>query len=322
MLRHYVSKINNPKYFFISVLGGICTLHVCAYLVYTLNIPYTDNDLLYERQIKKMKEYPPEVTSIIVGDSSAGNAIDASLLSTLTGTPCVNLALTGSYGIIGSLQMTKQAREVHPEIDTVIIMHTLDIWHRPFPREGFFETEVGIDTANVPTHFFSTYKWLDRVAYRSDVRWLYRFVKYSAGRRSNIVFSNDYYRASGEYKTYSNGKIVMQDDAKLSKPLDKTNYEQYSLFNEYCKRERLRCIFLNGPMHETIIKNTDPAYFEDIKKIVSSFPAIHPVHKIFSIPNEFMGDSVDHIDVSYKENLTTQYYQEMKDFLIPRSIRF
>ena len=97
----------------------------------------------------KIESAREPVETIIVGDSSAGNAIDATLFSELSGGQTLNLALSRLHGFEGSLNMAKQARKLHPEIKNIVFVQSLDMWALTFSREGFFKTEKGIDTEEI-----------------------------------------------------------------------------------------------------------------------------------------------------------------------------
>src|SRR5262249_16834400 len=58
---------------------------------------------------QKQKLARSHAALVLVGDSSLGNAIDAELLSQLSGKPTINLALTGSHGFEGAYNMLRRA---------------------------------------------------------------------------------------------------------------------------------------------------------------------------------------------------------------------
>lgn len=110
----------------LSALGFACAvLAINAFGLWHWGL---DGAGLYRYQMSKLKHLAagdePPVDTILVGDSSLGNAINARLLSELTGGRAVNLALTGNYGYAGSLNMMRRAAGMLPALQRVVIMHT------------------------------------------------------------------------------------------------------------------------------------------------------------------------------------------------------
>ena len=105
-------------------------------ILYWVDIPsYSNgNDVLRQYQFAKLETFQGDINTIIVGDSSAGNAIDAELFSELSQGKTINTSLTLSFGLVGSLNMSKQALAKHPEIKNIIIIQTLGIWNQSFSR--------------------------------------------------------------------------------------------------------------------------------------------------------------------------------------------
>jgi hypothetical protein len=156
-LRSFFEEISAGS-FVGGVLAAIIVLHAGAFMLYHFGPRIENNDQILAYQIEKLEQSRDRaIEAIIVGDSAAGNAIQADLFSKITGKSTIHVALTGSYGFVGSLNMVKQARRVHPEIQNVIIVHTLDMWFRPFSRQGFFKTSHGIDTGDIGAHNFVSY---------------------------------------------------------------------------------------------------------------------------------------------------------------------
>ena len=275
------------------VIGVLFLLHALAYVMYASHIPFTINDHLFNIQMHKIESAEEPVETIIVGDSSAGNAIDATLFSGLSGGQTLNLALSRLHGFEGSLNMAKQARKLHPEIKNVVFVQSLDMWALTFSREGFFKTEKGINTDEIDSRFLATYKWLDRFA-----------------------FENDYVRNPGEVKTFRNGDYVIEDKKLITEPLGQNQIDMYARIDLYCKKEKINCIFIGGPLHEGVVHNMEPSYFSQIFDFTDTATSIHSVHTVFAIPNEYMGDASNHVDITYKPTMTKRYYEEMKESLV------
>ena len=82
-------------------------------------------ELILEYQLQKLKSQK-KIKTAFFGDSSCGNAIDAQLYNNQS----INLSLVGAYNIEGSFEMIKKAYENFNSLDTAIIMHNIDVFHR------------------------------------------------------------------------------------------------------------------------------------------------------------------------------------------------
>ena len=90
------------------------------------------------------------VDVLLLGDSTLGNTVDAAGWERALGRPVLSLALTGSFGYGGTLNMLRRSlRRVHPEL--VVLMHTIEAPGRRGEWEGMVYTaeELG-DLAAVP----------------------------------------------------------------------------------------------------------------------------------------------------------------------------
>jgi len=297
---------------FLPIVGAVIfCAHIIAYNVWDL--PYRTEDVLFETQINKLTTTTTPIETVIVGDSAAGYALNAQLFSTLSGSPTMNIALTRSHGFIGSLNMLKQAKLRHPEIRKVILVHSHDIWTLPFSREGFFKTEKGIDSQDVSSQYFPTYKWLDRIAYRSDFKWLYRYARYVVKGSPPSVFIRDYIEHPGEKGTYRNGQLPLPQEGLSMQEIDSNQQKAFFLIDTYCKNEQLHCVFVGAPLHELTMRYTNPAYFEHIFNVLDRAVAIQPLRTLFAVPNEYMGDAVTHLDSFYKDEMTRAYYEALRE---------
>ena len=309
----YFKKEYPNRLFFLVLIAVVTALHFFAFLINYMDFHYSQNDILLEKQMEKIGSSQATIKTIIVGDSSAGNAIDAEFFGELSGSETLNLSVTATYGIISSLNIAKQARLQHPEIKNVIIVQALNIWDRPFSREGFYKTESNINTDDIGSDFFSTYKWIDRIEYKLGYRWLRRFTKYSLGTRPETVISNDYIKQDNE--TYRNGKLREPEEGLPVKNIKPRKKDVFLIFDDYCAEMELNCVFIHGPIHENIYINTDEEYFEQIFNVIDSSKTIYSSHTVFSIPNENMGDSQSHIDITHKPEMTQRYYQEIREYI-------
>jgi len=87
---------------------------------------------------------------LLLGDSALGNAVDAAAWQDASGRPVLSLALTGSFGYGGTLNLLRRAlRRVRPRL--VVMMHTIEAPARRAEWDGLVYTaeELG-DLAEAP----------------------------------------------------------------------------------------------------------------------------------------------------------------------------
>lgn len=292
--------------------------------VFKADIGCSNNDIVRRYQLDKLNDFKG-VKTVIVGDSSAGNAIEAEYFYELSGERTENLALTGSFGLVGSFATAKRAIKAEPEIRNVIFMQTLDIWTRPFSREGFFEISEDVWGDKINDEFFDYTKEIDYLQYATDVRKIARAAKcrigeYEIGNKVlgerqiiRVDKENDYLKQTPE--TYQNGGKKLKGDEKLAKEISEDKVKVYEMIDWFCGENNLNCVFAHGPLNETVYNNS-LAEIGEISKIVLGAKNIRPVTDIVVLKNEETGDSIDHVARDYKKAVTKRYFERLKDFLI------
>ncbi len=303
------------------LLGVFGTL-VLSFGIFQLDFASSDNDIIRRYQTQKIVS-SEKIETLIVGDSSAGNAIDATYFTELSGDQTTNLALTGSFGLVGTYEMIHEVSVHHPELKNVIIIHTLDIWRRPFAKEGLFELRRG-QNLFFWSSFFDRSPVLSYLEYAGQFKNILR-----AGRAllaktplgsfipsdAQILLideTHDYLKQ--ESSTYKNGEKTLQGDEKLSSLIDEDKQKIFSMIDNLCGERKLNCLYLHGPIHEMVYHNSLPEV-EAIHEKLQSAENIVALEKIFEYKNNQMGDSINHVDVSGKRTVTKDYFDYVKKYL-------
>lgn len=108
-----------------------------------------DRTELLSYQLGKLDD-ARSVDVLLLGDSTLGNTVEAAGWERASGRPVLSLALTGSFGYAGSLNMLRRAlRRVEPRL--VVLMHTIETPGRSIEWDGLVYTaeELG-DLAEAP----------------------------------------------------------------------------------------------------------------------------------------------------------------------------
>lgn len=287
------------KWFFYIILF----LFLMSVFIKNLNIVMNSNDLIKNYQIQKIQKLESKnLDTIIVGDSSAGNAINAELFSKLTGQDTVNLSLTGSWGIVGSLGLIKKVYSIKPEIKSVIIIQTLDIWNRPFSDNSIHELFSLNDRLNI----LGLKSIINNEINLKEIKWFSKYIKKKLKNENfpKIDFANDYLmqKKKKQFKSFKSLKMISSGKIK-----------EFKLLENFCNSKKLNCIFFNGPIHENVINKSED-FFLEYNSFMKKSNIIY-FDKIFQYKDNIIGDSLDHISPDYKDSITKEYAIEIKKYL-------
>lgn len=86
------------------------------------------------------------------------------------------------------------------------------------------------------------------------------------------------------------------------------------MLREFCQDKALNCIFLKGPIHATLKKNSQK-YLHEVDELLSNEKDLTYISTTFSYPDNCMGDSLDHVDPQCKKTVTLDYYRAISPYL-------
>jgi len=269
-----------------------------------LGFTYTD---LTNYQLSKI-ENTNHVDIAVVGDSSAGNAIDANLLGKTLNKKAISLALTGSFGYGGSYIMAKKA--IQKGAKEILIVHTVDMPTRPTyldHRAGVFLIRSFSDLLNLTEgihHVLGLYLSKDIVATAIKQTFKYFFSSVDENENKQIDPSEyDYIKQHGKINT----KNI---DIKINSSLINENKLYYlNKLADYCKNQGVKCSYAHGPIHHSFCKNNSD-YLSKVNTLISNTGISLLSEKPYCMNNNEVGDSEDHISPEYK-HISTQYYFKM-----------
>tara|TARA_Y100001978_G_C23698377_1_gene439124 strand:- start:1552 stop:2526 length:975 start_codon:yes stop_codon:yes gene_type:complete len=316
----YISIFNpkfiNPKSFLNLFLFFILFSYVASFTLNRLRLKITNNDIILDYQIQKLNDDGfDRINTIFVGDSSLGNSIDTKLFNSISKLNSKNLSLTGSFGVVGSLGIIKKALKKNPNIDNFIIIHSLNIWDKPYSKVAILELfsfkdiYLNLDIKSIFSYFLNL----------KEINWNIKYFFQKKLKLNNRLYKidnkNDFILQDNN--KYSNQKLLLKKGENLNNTkLSLGKLKEIEMIDQFCKYNSLNCLFLNGPIHKSYIDNS-PLFLEYVDKVISKkFSYIRYFPNIFSYESFKMGDATDHIDTRYKDQSTKDIYKVIKKNLI------
>ena len=266
-----------------------------------LGFTYTD---LTNYQLSKIENIG-HVDIAIVGDSSAGNAIDASLLGKTLNKKAISLALTGSFGYGGSYIMAKKA--IQKGAKEILIVHTVDMPTRPNHldhRAGVFLIRSFSDLLNLTEglhHVLGLYLSKDIVAtaIKQTFKYFFSSIDGTENKRSDPS-KYDYIKQHEKIDTEN-------IDIKISSSLiNKDKLYYLNKLTNYCNDQKVKCFYAHGPIHQSFCKNNSD-YLSKVSTLISNTGISLLSEKPYCMENNEVGDSEDHIHPNYKDKSTKIY---------------
>lgn len=313
-LSSYISifKIDINKSLFVKIfLGAVFLIFGLSFILNKINLGVSENDIIRSYQMSKVNNKKfVGIKNIIIGDSSGGNAISSRYFKKLSGERTANLSLNGSWGITGSLGMLKNAYAKNPEIKNVVIMQTLDIWRRAYPYEAIFKLYSFNEIVNeVGLYKYIIYSFNPKVIWWNTKNILKNLI----GFKTVINITADYVMQDEE--KYSNEKKILNNNLTLNGvSINEDKLKELENLQNFCMEKNLNCTFTHGPMHEKVSSNSQE-YISRVNKVLSENLKINFIDKVFTYENGMMGDSLDHVAFDYKEKVTQDYYNELRNYL-------
>lgn len=282
-------------------------IFILSFILNSLDFTINENDLIRKYQQQKII-FNDKIDTIFIGDSSCGNAIDHRLVDTKLHIYSLNLALTGSFGIEGNLNILKSSIKKFSQLKNVILIQTLDIWSRDYSYIGVFDTLDNV--SSLDENLYKKY-----IIYKINPKELWWHIKYYLFSFPTYINKKYDYLQQKDDK-FSNKKLFIRKENSLPLPFTH-NYKQkaFQEYNNICKKHHLNCFFFHGPIHQQIYKQSPKAIYKIQQFIKNSSPYIHSSNKIFSYPSFMIGDEYDHIDPKYKQRTTLDYINEIKKVL-------
>ena len=305
-------------WFLALVFGALMS----AALLAVFRIGGGDNDLILRYQLSKLNDFSRQKEKLdfaILGDSSAGNSVSVEELERLSGRKSGNFALTGSYGVLGSLYFMRQLHE-RLGVKQFFLIHSVDVWHRDLRKEAIFKLRP-LGSLNEYDKFvqgrihWEFLKYLlnpQRLANR--VEYFVRYtLSYIRGARMLGEIENDF--LAQRHETFANGAKRLETPMQWE-PLSAHKLQELQLVKQYCVSKRIKCVLMSGPVHESaynLLQERLEQAFEDLDSKDGYFILDLSVPML---PATKMGDTLDHVDRHWKAFSTRIFWKQITKYFV------
>lgn len=257
---------------------------------------------LYKYQMAKL-DNAEDVEIVFLGDSSLGHAIDAKHFSDLAQKKTLNLALTGSYGLLGSYNMLRHSVSKQP-VKTAVIMQSLDIFSEPISYVGYHQTLADLDSPKEISINLSTY--FDIYFNIGIFAGIFKAWRSSdpSGMIAEVI-SDDYVIQGAQMDESSIQQNIVKHMWQLES-IVKERYIALKLINKYCNENNINCIFTTSPYLEQAC-NKDLNYIDEVINLAVS-TGITTLNNQICFPSAHIGDSFNHVNKFFKVEYTELYY--------------
>jgi hypothetical protein len=270
--------------------------------------PYQVN---YRFQLDKIERSRP-IETLFVGDSSLGAMLDTEVWAQLSNRSALHLALTGSDGYAGSLNMARRSLDrLRPR--NLVIVHTLDMMTRDVAYVGFLQTnpeprdEVGIPLYSRVIERFQLYTSRELVV--GTVRGLMG-------------------KALGTPPTQMGKEYILlpaisgaPTETGLSKPpilsereINPRKITFLRQLGTLCRARTLNCIYAHGPLYDEVCRASQ-AYLHAVQRHILSTGIDLVEGTPVCVPRSELGDAIDHVKQDLKAHYTKRYYELIAPYL-------
>ncbi len=285
-------------------LGGLVTVLLTITATgYRLGLVEVANHEIYGYQRAKLGTARP-IDIAFVGDSSLGNAIDATLFTSLSGRATVNLALTGSYGSGGAYNMAYKVLQ-HGTPSLIVIMQSIDVMRRKEAFPGFyFSAEPSQLLTTSPIRILELYFSLKTARRVVEQVW-----KNGLARPSNL-FVNDYIPQTSAFSPAA--ELGM--NPLLPNMVAQAQLDYVGRIAELCRHHGATCVYAYGPIYDGYCSQAAD-YVAKVESGIAATGLPIVAGTPLCVPEVELGDTVDHVRPDLKEIYTQRYFDVLRRYI-------
>lgn len=296
--------MTSKKFMVVCLILLLLPLYVSAALV-LLKIPSNQNQMTVWRQLEKLEKPDLSVDTVIIGDSSAGMAIDRAHFDDLAGTNSVMLPLTGSFGIPGQVLMLERAREAYPNLKNALFIVSFGFWQNELSPESYYLLRSGRRDAlaGIPEVLRVRQKYLNWLFTPRRYYWYWLNAQMPPYEQGVWDEKTDYL-VQGPYQTTEADKAWR---VRLSVPDEDYHAPYMERWAGLCAR--ISCVLMGGPAYIGMIEESEAmaAWVGSVpeKYLGNAFEKVMAAP--YAVPADMLGDSYNHIASEHRREVTEYY---------------
>ncbi|MFM9969317.1 MAG: hypothetical protein ACKVQK_13075 [Burkholderiales bacterium] len=245
------------------------------------------------------------VDTAFFGDSTLGNAIDSRTWNASGDKPTLNLALAGTFGYAGSLNLSRRLLE-HAMPRRNVYMHALDMMTREPAYLGYLHSADRLFPLDeVPIEVIvGAYLNLDNA--QATLRYLLR----GRDARASLGWSTDY--PPQRALSLNRSPAYRERHVALALRTEQINPRKLLYLRRIaalCAEQKFDCVYVHGPVIESYCRNSGP-YIERVGQMIRDTGLRVIDGTPLCVPLEEIGDSDDHVAPAFK-GLYSGCYREL-----------
>jgi hypothetical protein len=295
-----------------ALLTVMVVASILGYKYFVLRDLHADPRLgqLLRYQEEKIDNSARIAETVLVGDSSLGNAVNAALFGQLTGAPTVNLALTGTFHYGGAYAQLKALASGPNKIRSVVLMYSIDAPASALSLDGpFFMSPMPLVSGlGADPNLMLVKNYIRRLTDGSAAT---DFLWRSARGRLDITPASDL--PLYDY-TVSFSQIRLEDNGyRIPLKAAPTRGGFLPLIVELCQKQGWICVYSHGPLVRYALElsgGNATGYFSSVESEFAKLGLTLAAPQPILLTPEQRGDTFFHVHPNFR-GVTTRRYAEI-----------
>jgi hypothetical protein len=294
------------------VFGFLLSGFIMISMSFLIHSAVHENHLWRMSQNRLLQIKTESANIIFIGDSSLGEALDENYFSEISGIKTKNFSLTaGPHGFAASYNILRHIVERKSDVKLVVMVQTPWIWaSSDFALGGYCSTVDGLDS-HKPIELELLKSRFDCLYYEyANIGILKDEIKQRL-MRGGIKTPED--------RTYKNGKKNVLEEIRSGKfekirKLPPNKVKAIHMIDDYMADKKIKLLYIQGTLHRQIAEKYRSSIAKQ-QKILKELKHIVFIEKYLYPRNENMGNTENHVDISYKKGATRFYFEALKPYL-------
>ncbi len=296
------------RWFFFTTVTTIVLLVSLGSLVYI----FTTHNILYQLGQERLEDIAnnPDAEVVFLGDSSLANGVNNELFAKLSKKEILNLWTTGGgHNLAATYNLLRHVLNDLHHVQTIIIIHTPSVYGYDFLLGGYFSTLGSLDSRVPFQQHLLTYKDFMAFYFLN----LNSITEYLTMRKVQKKHMNT------EPWTFKNGKIKRPINKLQTEYLKmgETKAVELKMIDDLIAEKNITTVYIQGPLHHDVFSRYHDIIEQQQTLIKKTFKHIKFIETYIYPDNSKMGNTIDHVDKSYKNTTTKFYYENLKQYINP-----